>query len=234
MRADGRVPDALRPVRIEPHYLETASGSALITCGKTKVLCAASLSETVPPWMTGRGTGWVTGEYAMLPASTAPRSPRETGQLSGRTHEIRRLIGRALRVAVDLSLLGERMIIVDCDVLQADGGTRTAAITGGYVALRLALQSLIEAGLTPPEVLRPAVAAVSVGIVNGEPLLDLCYVEDSRAEVDCNVVMNAQGDFVEVQASAEHGVYRRGQLEALLELAQLGIVQLLAAQAEAL
>lgn len=234
MRLDGRAPDALRPLHIEAHYLETASGSALITCGKTKVLCAASLSETVPPWMAGRGTGWVTGEYAMLPASTAPRSARETGQISGRTHEIRRLIGRALRVAVNLSLLGERMIIVDCDVLQADGGTRTAAITGGYVALRLALQSLIEAGLVPPEVLRPAVAAVSVGIVDGAPLLDLCYAEDSRAEVDCNVVMNAQGDFIEVQASAEHGVYRRTQLDALLDLAQRGIALLLTAQAEVL
>jgi len=234
MRLDGRAPDALRPVCIEPHYLETASGSALITCGKTKVLCAASLSETVPPWMAGRGTGWVTGEYAMLPASTAPRSPRETGQLSGRTHEIRRLIGRALRVAVDLSLLGERMIIVDCDVLQADGGTRTAAITGGYVALRLALEPLIATGLVPSEALLPAVAAVSVGLVEGVPLLDLCYAEDSRAEVDCNVVMNAQGDFIEVQASAEHGVYGRRQLDTLLDLAQHGIAQLLTAQAEAL
>jgi ribonuclease PH len=234
MRLDGRTSDDLRPVHIQPHYLETVSGSALIACGKTRVLCAASVAETVPPWMAGRGTGWVTGEYAMLPASTSPRSARETGQLSGRTQEIRRLIGRTLRVAVDLAVLGERMVIVDCDVLQADGGTRTAAITGGYVALRLALQPLIDAGVVPAGVLRPAVAAVSVGIVDAVPLLDLCHAEDSRAEVDCNVVMNAQGAFIEVQASAEHGVYSRAQLTALLDLAQRGIAELLTAQAQVL
>lgn len=231
MRVDGRAADALRPVRIVPHYLEMVPASALISCGKTVVLCAASVVETVPNWMQGRGTGWVTGEYAMLPASTVPRSARETGQLSGRTYEIRRLIGRALRVAVDLRHLGERMVIVDCDVLQADGGTRTAAITGGYVALRFALQALIDSGASSPQVLQAPVAAVSVGIVDGEPLLDLCYAEDSRAEVDCNVVMNAQGQFIEVQSSAEHGAYHRDQLDRLLALAQQGIAQLLAAQA---
>lgn len=233
-RIDGRLPDVLRPVRIEPNFLETPDGSALITWGKTIVLCTASISDTVPPWMAGRGTGWVTAEYAMLPGSTSPRSPREVDHLSGRTQEIRRLIGRSLRAAVNLAALGERMVTVDCDVLQADGGTRTASITGGYVALRLALQRLVENGLVGPEVFRAPVAAVSVGIVGGVPLLDLCYAEDSHAEVDCNIVMNGMGEYVEVQCSAEGATFGPQRLEALLDLARRGISQLLTLQANIL
>jgi ribonuclease PH len=229
MRHDGRANDGLRAVTITPHVLDYADGSALIACGQTRVLCAASIEKTVPPWMQGRGTGWITGEYAMLPRSTLTRTPRETTP-SGRTQEIRRLIGRSLRAAVNLAQLGERMIIVDCDVLQADGGTRTAAITGGYVALVLALRRLMAEGLVSQTVLGPAVAAVSVGQVGGELLLDLCYAEDSRAEVDCNIVSNAAGGLIEVQGTAEGQPFPRGELDALLDLAEGGIRQLLALQ----
>ncbi len=235
MRQDGRAADALRPVQIEPDYLETPDGSALIATGKTRVLCTAMIQAQVPPWMVGRGTGWVTGEYAMLPGSTRPRSQREGDRLSGRTHEIRRLIGRSLRAAVNLDLLGERMILVDCDVLQADGGTRTASITGGYVALRIALNKLIAQGLVPPAVFKPAVAAVSVGLtVAGAALLDLDYAEDSQAQVDMNLVMNAAGEFIEVQGTAEHGTFARSALDALLTLGQKGIAELLTYQQQAL
>ncbi len=234
MRSDGRENDALRPVTITPQVLDFADGSALITCGKTRVLCAATIVEEVPPWLAGQGRGWVTGEYAMLPRSTPVRTPRETKGPSGRTHEIQRLIGRSLRAAVNLAALGERMLILDADVLQADGGTRTAAITGGFVALALALRRLIREGLVGTEVLQAPVAAVSVGLVEGEALLDLCYEEDARAEVDCNVVMNAEGRFIEVQGTAEGRPFSREQLNQLLDLAQLGIRRLFALQAQAL
>ncbi len=234
MRNDGRANDVLRPVTVTPHYLDYADGSALIVCGQTKVLCAASIEKNVPPWMQGRGTGWITGEYAMLPRATLARTPRETNGPSGRTHEIRRLIGRSLRAAVNLQELGERMVIVDCDVIQADGGTRTASITGGYVALALALRRLVESGLISERVYGQPVAATSVGLVDGEALLDLCYAEDSRAEVDCNVVMNAAGEFIEVQGTAEGRPFSRKKLDELVGLAQSGIEQLIAAQRQIL
>jgi ribonuclease PH len=235
MRRDGRANDALRAVTLAPGYLDFADGSVLIKFGQTCVLCAATVEESVPPWMAGRGTGWVTGEYAMLPASTETRTPRETRGLSGRTQEIRRLIGRALRAAVDLDALGERSVIVDCDVIQADGGTRTAAVTGGYVALALALRPLIASGAIDRRALAPPpVAAVSAGIVQGEVLLDLAYDEDSRAEVDLNVVMNAQGRFVEVQGTAEGEPFSRQQLDGLLRVAEEGIRQLIVLQRQAL
>lgn len=234
MRFDGRNLSDLRPVRIITSYLDYAEGSALIACGKTTVLCAASIEKSVPPWMVGRGTGWITGEYAMLPRATQTRTQRETKGISGRSQEIQRLIGRSLRAAVNLSLLGERMIIVDCDVIQADGGTRTAAITGGYVALALALRRLIKEGIVAPSVFTTPVAAVSVGVVNGEPMLDLCYAEDSQAEVDCNVVLNSVGEFIEVQGTAEGKPFPRTRLNELLDLAQIGITQLLAIQQQAL
>jgi len=235
MRRDGRANDALRAVTISPGYLDFADGSALITFGQTRVLCAAAVEESVPPWMAGRGTGWVTGEYAMLPASTETRTPRETRGLSGRTQEIRRLIGRALRAAVDLEALGERSVIVDCDVIQADGGTRTASVTGGYVALALALRRLIATGAVSAKALAPPpVAAVSAGIVEGEVLLDLAYDEDSRAEVDLNVVMDGQGRFIEVQGTAEGEPFSRHQLDGLLGVAGEGIRQLILLQSRAL
>jgi ribonuclease PH len=233
MRIDGRAGNALRPVTITTNVLDYADGSAMIACGKTRVLCAATLEANVPPWLKGRGSGWVTGEYAMLPRSTLTRTPRETAP-SGRTQEIRRLIGRALRAAVNLKAMGERMIILDCDVLQADGGTRTASVTGGYVALTLALRRLIEGGLVDESVFAPPVAAVSVGVVNDEALLDLCYTEDSRAEVDLNVVMNSAGGFIEVQGTAEGQPFARERLNELLNLAEGGIQQLFALQRQAL
>lgn len=232
LRVDGRRNDELRPLSLVPNYLEYAEGSVLLTMGSTRVLCAATIEERVPLWMQGSGRGWVTGEYALLPRSTPTRTPRESdaGKLQGRTQEIRRLIGRSLRAAVNLGLLGERMCIVDCDVIQADGGTRTAAVTGGYVALAIALHKLIAQGLVPPEVLRTAVAAVSVGIVDGVPMLDLCYAEDSRADADINVVMTSERRYVEVQGTAEGAPFRREALDGLLDLAAHGIAQLLARQ----
>jgi len=230
MRSDGRANDALRPVSMTPGYLDYAEGSVLISFGHTRVLCAASVDEKVPPWMQGRGTGWVTGEYAMLPRSTLTRTPRERRDISGRTQEIQRIIGRSLRAAVNLAALGERMIFVDCDVLQADGGTRTAAITGGYVALALALRRLIGQGVIGDDVWRQPVAAVSVGILQGEPILDLAYEEDSHAEVDFNVVMTAAGDFVEVQGTAEGQPFSRSVLDTLLALAGKGIMELVSLQ----
>jgi len=234
MRIDGRANDALRPITISPDYLDFAEGSAMITWGKTQVLCAASVQEEVPPWLRGQGRGWVTGEYAMLPRATPERNQRETLRPAGRTIEIRRMIGRALRAAVNLEALGERMITIDCDVIQADGGTRTAAITGGYVALHRALRGLIEAGQVPPSVFASPVAAVSVGLVDGEALLDLQYAEDSRAAVDLNAVMNANGAFIEIQGAAEGAPFSRADLDTLLTLAERGILELLQLQQQAI
>jgi len=234
MRIDGRANDALRPITISPDYLDFAEGSVMITWGKTQVLCAASVDENVPPWLRGQGRGWVKGEYAMLPRSTHERSQRETLRPAGRTIEIRRMIGRALRAAVNLDALGERMIIIDCDVIQADGGTRTAAITGGYVALHRALSRLVAAGQVPPDVFGSPVAAVSVGLVDGEALLDLQYQEDSRAAVDLNAVMNANGAFIELQGAAEGAPFSRADLDILLALAERGIQELLRLQQQAI
>ena len=230
-RPDGRGPDALRPVAYELGYQEWAAGSILFSMGKTRVLCAASVSDDPPRWLRGTGKGWVTGEYSMLPASTSERSAREVtrGRPGGRTQEIQRLIGRALRSVTDLRAIGERMVTIDCDVLQADAGTRTASITGGYVALALALR-----GQGVEEALRDSVAAVSVGLVDGEPRLDLCYEEDAGAEVDCNIVMTGNGQLVEVQGTAEGAPFDRAQLDALLDLATSGIAGLTKVQQAAL
>ncbi|HWR51146.1 MAG TPA: ribonuclease PH [Bryobacteraceae bacterium] len=236
IRSDGRAPDCLRPVRIEPGFLVTAEGSALIEVGNTRVLCTASIEDTVPQFLRGSGKGWVTAEYGMLPRSTQTRTAREVtrGRPTGRTHEIQRLIGRSLRAACDLTALGERTVIVDCDVLQADGGTRTAAITGGYVALAIAVGHLVQYRALKISPIRDAVAAVSVGIYNGEALLDLCYGEDSRAEVDMNVVMTGNGRFVEVQATAEQTPFEDAALSSMLALARTGITELLQAQRAAI
>lgn len=235
-RPDGRSAGELRPVTWELGYQEWADGSVLLSMGKTRVLVAASVSEDAPRWLRGTGTGWVTGEYAMLPRATAERSPREVtkGRPGGRTQEIQRLIGRSLRAVTDLGRLGERTITVDCDVLQADAGTRTASITGGYIALALAIRGLADRGLVPEDVLADSVAAVSVGIVDGEGRLDLCYDEDAAADVDFNVVMTGSGDFVEVQGTAEGTPFTRSQLDALLELASGGIAELTKLQRAAL
>jgi ribonuclease PH len=215
----------MRPVRITTDYLKTAEGSALIEVGNTKVLCAATVESNVPQFLRGSGKGWVTAEYAMLPRATVTRTPRESarGKLSGRTMEIQRLIGRSLRSVVDMSALSEHTIVLDCDVIQADGGTRTAAITGAYVALGMALRQLVRYGTLKSDPLKDCVAAVSVGIVGGEPVVDLSYEEDSRAEVDMNVVMTGTGRFVEVQATAEQTPFDNDQLQALLGLAREAI-----------
>ena len=234
MRPDGRRPDELRPVKFTLDYVDYPEGSVLIELGSTRVLCNASVEETVPAWMAGKGTGWLTAEYALLPRSTHTRTPRETQGLRGRTQEIRRLIGRSLRAGVDLSLLGERTLVIDCDVLQADGGTRTAAVTGGYVAAALALRRLAERGAVPEEVLASPIAAVSVGVVAGQVRLDLCYTEDRDAEVDLNVVMTAEGRLIEVQGTAEGMPFSRATLDHMLNLANLGIVSLVQRQREAL
>ena len=218
----------MRPLEIAPGFLKTAEGSALITIGYTQVLCAASIEETLPPFLRGLGKGWVTAEYAMLPRATIKRTPREItkGRPAGRTHEIQRLIGRSLRAVVDMAALGERTIILDCDVLQADGGTRTASITGAFVALALAVQQL---NLKKPAIL-DYVAAISAGIVRGEAMLDLCYEEDSQADVDMNLVMTGAGQFVEVQATAEHRSFDDAQMARMITLARGGIAQLVEAQ----
>jgi ribonuclease PH len=236
MRIDKRRADELRPVKIETGYTRYAEGSVLITQGLTAVLCNATVEERLPTWMQNSGVerGWVTAEYAMLPRSTYSRTPRETGAPQARTQEIRRIISRSLRSAVNLNLLGKRQIIVDCDVIQADGGTRTASITGGYMALAQALRKLIVARIVPPGALLAPVAAVSVGIVDGEPLLDLCYQEDARAEVDLNVVMNRDGRYVDLQGTAEGQPFTRADLGHLLDLASMGINRLVAVQEEAL
>ena len=229
-RNDGRAADALREVKFTPDYVEYPEGSVLIEMGKTRVLCTVTVEEGVPQWMSGRGTGWLTAEYAMLPRATHTRSPRETNGLKGRTQEIRRLVGRSLRAAVDLTQLGERTILVDCDVLQADGGTRTASVNGGYVAVGLALQRLAARGVIPVDVLLAPVAAISVGNIAGIPLLDLCYEEDHQAEVDLNVVMTAAGKFIEVQGTAEGEPFERAMLDAMLALAQKGIGEMIEMQ----
>lgn len=234
-RRDGRRPDQIRPVRILPNVLDYAEGSCIIECGRTRVLCAATVEDRQPPFLRGTESGWVTAEYAMLPRSTHTRTPREVerGRPTGRTQEIQRLIGRALRGVVDLELLGPRTITIDCDVLQADGGTRTASITGGFVALALAVRRL-EAQGAIANVIRAQVAAVSVGIVGGVPMVDLCYEEDAAAEVDCNVVMTSNGDFVELQGTAERKPFTRQELDTMLALAERGISELLEAQRSAL
>jgi ribonuclease PH len=227
-RSDGRANDALRPIQVTVDYITHAEGSALIEFGKTRVLCVASVEERVPGWLEGRGQGWLTAEYAMLPRAGSTRSPREAvaGRIGGRTHEIQRLIGRSLRAAVDLKAIGERTIILDCDVLQADGGTRTAAITGAWIALKRACARLHGRGVLRVDPARLAVAAVSVGVVSGKPMLDLDYAEDSTADVDANVVMTERGDFIEVQGTAERKPFTRARLDELLALAEGGIQQL--------
>jgi ribonuclease PH len=231
-RSDNRAPDQLRPVNIVPDFISTAEGSALIEMGNTRVICTASVEETVPTFLRNSGKGWISGEYGMLPRSTLTRTPREVakGRPSGRTHEIQRLIGRALRAVADLNRLGERTIWIDCDVIQADGGTRTASITGAFVALGLALQRLIDAGTLTAAPIKDFVAAISVGIVDGEVLLDLNYEEDSRADVDMNVVMTAGAKIVELQATAEHQVFDDAQLARMMQLARQGIQSLITKQ----
>jgi len=232
MRVDRREPAHMRPVKITTDYLLTAEGSVLIEIGNTRVLCAASVEESVPGFLRGSGKGWVTAEYSMLPRATATRTPREVskGRSSGRTMEIQRLIGRSLRSIVDLAALGERSVILDCDVLQADGGTRTAAITGAYIAMSSALRQLVKFGALKKLPLTDCVAATSVGIVGGVAMLDLCYQEDSQAEVDMNVVMTGSGRFVELQATAEKSAFDDSQLASLLVLARRGISDLVAIQ----
>ncbi len=236
VRPDGRSPTELRPVRIETGYLKYAEGSVLISIGDTRVLCAASLEEKVPPWMRGRGTGWITAEYAMLPRATSDRNVRESskGKIGGRTHEIQRIIGRALRAVVDLSKLGEKTLWIDCDVLQADGGTRTASVTGAYIALALALRKSFDHTNAKKWPLRGLIAATSVGIVDGRMVLDLPYEEDSKAEVDMNVAMTDAGAFVELQGTAEGVPFSRSQLDGLLDLAERGIRELFDHQRAAL
>jgi ribonuclease PH len=236
VRSDGRANDQLRPVVITPRYLDHHPASALVRIGKTWVLCVASVAEEVPLWLKDQAQGWVTAEYGLLPASTHTRTPRETALTGarGRTLEIQRMIGRSLRAALDLRKLGQRTITVDCDVIQADGGTRTAAITGGYVALALAVNELIKSGAVHRNIWRAPVAAVSVGVVQGQPMLDLCYEEDSQAEVDFNVVMTARGQFVEIQGTAEGQPFDRAMMDMLLNLAEKGIKELLALQKQAL
>jgi len=235
-RIDGRTAGQLRPVTFTRGWLDHAEGSVLVEFGKTRVLCAASVTQGVPRWRKGSGLGWVTSEYAMLPRSTNTRSDRESvkGRIGGRTHEISRLIGRSLRAAIDYKALGENTIVLDCDVLQADGGTRTAAITGAYVALVDAVGFLRERGALAGEPLVTSVAAVSVGIVDGEPMLDLCYEEDVRAETDMNVVMTGDAAFVEVQGTAEAMPFDRGLLDKMLDLATAGCADLTAKQQAAL
>ena len=235
-RPGDRSADAIRSTRLTPGFISMPEGSVLIEAGNTRVLCNATIEQGVPGWLRNSGRGWVTAEYGMLPRATLTRSARESerGKVGGRTHEIQRLIGRSLRSVVDMKLLGERTVILDCDVLQADGGTRTAAITGACLALAIALEKLVAAGTLKVSPLTQMVAAISVGMVDGNVLLDLCYEEDSRAEVDMNVVMLASGGLVETQATAEKQSYSRSQLDQMLDLAETGIRSLLALQQETL
>jgi ribonuclease PH len=235
-RSDGRRPDELRPVTIEPGFLKYAEGSALVSVGNTRVLCAATLEDRVPQWMKGRGVGWVTAEYAMLPRATHERTQREAakGRVGGRTHEIQRIIGRALRAVTDMAKLGEKTLWLDCDVLQADGGTRTAAVTGAYVALALALRKMFDPADRARWPLIGMVAATSVGIVHGQAMLDLAYDEDSQAHVDMNVFMTDSGRFVELQGTAEAAPFDRRDLDTLLALAETGIRRLFEFQSAAL
>ena len=235
-RIDGRGTDQLRPVEIQRNYLRHAEGSALIVMGGTTVLCSASVDEGVPPFLKGSGKGWVTAEYGRLPRSTNTRVSRDgrRGSVSGRTQEIQRLIGRSLRAVFDLDCLGERSILIDCDVIEADGGTRTASITGSFVALRDAVTWLSDRGLLDRDPVRDAVAAISVGIIEGVPMLDLCYDEDSTADVDMNLVMTGDGELVEIQGTAEHHPFSTDQLSAMLDLGERGINQLIDLQRQAL
>jgi ribonuclease PH len=236
MRTDTRAPNELRLTTLTPNYIPHAEGSVFIEAGKTRVICTASVEDRVPPFLRNTGKGWVTAEYGMLPRATNPRMQREasTGKVGGRTQEIQRLIGRSLRAVCDMAVLGERQVVVDCDVLQADGGTRTASITGGYLALHDALSRAVAAGRIKAHPLTDACAAVSVGIVGGVPMLDLPYVEDSTAETDMNVVMTGSGRFVEVQGTAEGVAFTRAELEQLLALAEKGVAELVARQQELL
>src|SRR6516225_275474 len=231
-RSDNRTAEQMRPVNITPDFVSTAEGSALIEVGNTRVICTASIDETVPAFLKGAGKGWITAEYSMLPRSTITRTPREAarGRQSGRTHEIQRLIGRALRAVVDLKRLGERTITLDCDVIQADGGTRTASITGAFVALGLAMEKLVDAGTLSTAPVRDFVAAVSVGVVEGSVLLDLCYEEDSQAEVDLNFVMTGGRKIVEIQATAEQHPFDEAQLKKMMDFAAKGVELLIAKQ----
>lgn len=232
LREDGREVDNIRKVNVIRNYTIHAEGSVLISFGNTKVICTASVSEKVPAFLKGQGKGWITAEYSMIPRATGERTQRESakGKLSGRTMEIQRLIGRALRTAVDLDKLGERMVTIDCDVIQADGGTRTTSISGGYIALALAMKKLVENGVISENPIISNVAAISVGIVGGTPMLDLKYSEDSAAEVDMNVVMNGEGRFVEVQGTGEEATYTRAELNQLLDLAEAGINEIIELQ----
>ncbi len=231
-RSDNRTPQQMRQVAITPDFIATAEGSALIEVGNTRVICTASVEESVPGWMRNLNKGWITSEYGMLPRATLTRTPREAarGRIGGRTHEIQRLIGRSLRSVADLAKLGQRTILIDCDVIQADGGTRTAAVTGAFIALALACQRLVEAGTLPSLPLRDYVAATSVGLVDGEIMLDLCYEEDSRADVDGNFVMTGAGQFVEVQLTAERKPFSDLQMAGVIRLARKGIEELIAMQ----
>ena len=233
-RHDGRRPDQLRPVMLTRDFIQHAEGSVLVEFGATRVICTASVEDKVPPFLRGQGKGWVTAEYGMLPRSTASRTPRETTRTGGRSQEIQRLVGRSLRAVVEMAKLGERTFWVDCDVIQADGGTRTAAITGGFVALADAFTRLVEAQLLPSVPLRDTVAAVSVGVVAGTALLDLDYLEDSAAEVDMNVVMTGAGEFVEIQGTAEQVPFGPDRLQEMLRVAHIGIRQLVGLQRRAL
>jgi len=231
-RSDNRTPEQMRPVKITPNYIIPAEGSALIEVGNTRVICTASVEESVPSFLRNTGKGWITSEYAMIPRSTLTRTPRESakGRIGGRTHEIQRLIGRSLRAVTDLARLGERSIFIDCDVIQADGGTRTASITGAFVALGLAMQKMVEAGTLTAAPIRDYVAATSVGIVDGEVLLDLAYDEDSRAEVDMNLVMTGGKKIVEIQGTAEQHPFDDTQLKKMMDVARKGIEALIAKQ----
>lgn len=229
-RPDGRQFDELRSLSFTPDYVSVAEGSVLVTWGETRVLCNLTVQDGVPAWMSGWGKGWITAEYALLPRSTQTRTPRETKGLKGRTQEIRRLIGRSLRMAVDLDLIGERTLLLDCDVLQADGGTRVASITGGYLALALGLKPLIESGAIPKVALHPPIGAVSVGMLQGNAILDLNYAEDSLADVDLNVVMTHDGRFIEVQGTAEGEPFTESELETMLSLAKKGLTEINALQ----
>jgi ribonuclease PH len=232
MRSDGRKPSQLRPLKITPSYIKTADGSVLIEMGDTRVICTAKLEERVPPFLRNSGKGWITAEYGMLPGSSQQRIGRESsrGKVGGRTHEIQRLIGRSLRSVADLKSLGERSVWIDCDVIQADGGTRTASITGAYIALMEAVRVWRERGILSADPVKDAVAAVSIGIVDGKILLDLCYEEDSKADVDMNFVMTGSGKFIEVQGTAESAPFTKKQMERMAEIAYQGIKELLQAQ----
>ena len=232
IRPDGRKYDELRPISFTPNFVSYPEGSVLITWGETRVLCNLTVQEGVPNWLAGKGQGWITAEYALLPRSTHTRTPRETKGLRGRTQEIRRLIGRSLRKAVDLEKIGERTLLLDCDVIQADGGTRVASVTGGYLALALGLKPLIQSGEIPLDALSFHIAAVSVGMIQGQPILDLNYVEDSQADVDFNIVMTSESRIVEVQGTAEGNPFSRSDLDQMLTLAETGIHQIIALQKE--